>query len=413
MTVAEAVDRLPRRVASWAARRPLAINSMTGISLALGMCAAAWFTEGTRSGSLTGALALCGSYLVSRSVRGLGAPGDGASTSAAGISGIGAAAELAAAKAASDRRFARACAVLAECGICAGLAAGGSAAGRLVTAGGSVGRIGMWQLATTVVIVLAVGQLAAACGSRPPAGGERPASPPSVARQILAFPYGGRVLLIAVLAPAWGTRAALIGLLGWGVIAAGYAVASGRTDSTASAAVVACRDDGPVAKQLGLLVRGQLVPLPPALTGLAAVSVLAVLGMRNLPGFLLLAPVVAILLAAVGASHPHDGRLDWIVPAVLQAGQFAYIAAIGFASGVPAPLIFALCSLIALHYADLDGHAQQRAAMGWEGRMIAVGVGAALGVATFGYLLLAAYVVLLSCREIMISWPAATGGDRR
>jgi hypothetical protein len=45
--------------------------------------------------------------------------------------------------------------------------------------------------------------------------------------------------------------------------------------------------------------------------------------------------------------------------------------------------------------------------------MIAAGLGAALGIATFAYLLLAAYVVVLICREVMTSWLAATEGDHR
>jgi len=73
MTVIEAVDRLPRRVAGWAAAQTLPPNSMTGISLALGVCAAVWFTAGTRPGNAAGALALCGSYLASRAARRLAA----------------------------------------------------------------------------------------------------------------------------------------------------------------------------------------------------------------------------------------------------------------------------------------------------------------------------------------------------
>ena len=126
------------------------------------------------------------------------------------------------------------------------------------------------------------------------------------------------------------------------------------------------------------------MPLPPALTGLAAVCVLAVLGLRDIPGFLLLAPVAAMLLAAVGSGHRHDGRLDWIVPV-----------------------------LIAVHYADLARHAQQYTALGWDGRLIAAGLGAALGIATLAYLLLAAYVGVLICREVRTSWLAAMEGDRR
>jgi hypothetical protein len=429
MTVAEAVGVLPRRMSGWAAKSSLAPNSLTGISVSLGVCAAVWFTAGTRWGNLIGALALCGGYLAGRSARGLQDPEPGAA--AATAAGPGAASSSAVAwpaeamavsplgAAVSESRLAGVCAVLTECGACAGLAAGGLAAG------GPAARIGMWQLATTAVVLLAVSQLAVACG-RPPApgggpppaaaGGPRKAASYGVTWRTLAFPYGGRVLLVAVAAPVLGNRAALFGLLGGAVVALGYAVVTGRARRPAAAGsrpVAACRDDGPIAAALGIPIRGQLVPLPPALTGLAAVSVLAVLGLRDLPGFLLLAPVIAMLLAAVGSSHPHDGRLDWIVPVLLQAGQYIYIAAIGFASGVPAPVIFALCALIAVHYADLAGHAQQRTALGWDGRMIAAGLGAALGIATFAYLLLAAYVVVLICREVMTSWLAATEGDHR
>jgi hypothetical protein len=387
MTVAEAVGVLPRRMSGWAAQASLAPNSLTGISVSLGVCAAVWFTAGTRWGNLTGALVLCGSYLAGRAAVG---PRE---------------------VAAGEERLAGVCAVVTECGVCAGLAVGGLAAG-----GPAAARFGMWQLATAAVILLAVSQLAVACGRRPAAGSPGKAARFGMTWRILAFPYGGRVLLIAVAGPALGTRAALFGLLGGAVIALGYAVVAGwprRAGGTGARPIAACRDDGPVASAIGRPIRGQLVPLPPALTGLAAVCVLAILGLRDLPGFLLLAPVVAMLLAAVGSSHPHDGRLDWIVPAVLQAGQYVYIAAIGFASGVPAPVIFALCALIAVHYADLAGHAQLRTALGWDGRMIAAGLGAALGIATFAYLLIAAYVVVLICREVMTSWLPATEGDRR
>ena len=45
--------------------------------------------------------------------------------------------------------------------------------------------------------------------------------------------------------------------------------------------------------------------------------------------------------------------------------------------------------------------------------MIVAGIGAALGLATFAYLLLAAYLGVLICREVMTSWLPATEGDRR
>jgi hypothetical protein len=391
MTVAEAVDRLPRRMASWAEGRFLAPNSVTGISLAFSATAATWFSAGTRAGNVAGGLAAAGAYLAGRSARKLTAP--------------------AASSTVSHSRLAVVCAAISEAGIYAGLAVGGLAAGG--TAGGWSG---MWQLATVALILVAVSQLAVACGSSPGAAGQRQAPAGMSWRRFLAMPWGGRVLLIAVAVPLWDARDALFGLLGWAVIAIGWAAVTGRprpAGSPGATAVVACRDDGPIASQLGRPARGQLVPLPPALTGLAAVAVLTVLGLRSIPGFLLLAPVAAMLLASVGASHPHDGRLDWIVPAVLQAGQYAYIAGVGFASGVPAALVFALCAVIAVRYADLAGHAERHTAMGWDGRMIAAGLGAALGIATFAYVLIAAYLGVLIYREIAASLPAAMEGDGR
>ena len=70
MTVAEAIGVLPRRMSGWAAQASLAPNSLTGISVSLGVCAAVWFTAGTRWGNLIGAAALCGSYLAGRAAAG-------------------------------------------------------------------------------------------------------------------------------------------------------------------------------------------------------------------------------------------------------------------------------------------------------------------------------------------------------
>ena len=128
----------------------------------------------------------------------------------------------------------------------------------------------------------------------------------------------------------------------------------------AQATVLRNRDDGMLARWFGQLVRGQLMPLPPALLALAAVAMLAYLGLRDLPGLLILAPALVMLVAAPGASHQHDGRFDWLVPAVLQGAQYVYIAALGFAVGVPAPITFLLCVTVALHYADV-GSAARRA----------------------------------------------------
>jgi hypothetical protein len=190
-------------------------------------------------------------------------------------------------------------------------------------------------------------------------------------------------------------------------------------DERAPAVVLRCRDDGVISRWFGRLVRGQLMPLPPALLALAAVALLAHLGLRDLPGLLILAPALVMLVAAPGSSHRHDGRFDWLVPAVLQGAQYIYIAALGLASGVPVAVTFGLCAVVALRYADLGSPGspvlaarcgpwarrgrEPGAWLGWEGRMIVCGLGAAMGIAMFAYVALAAYLGALICWKVMTS----------
>lgn len=187
------------------------------------------------------------------------------------------------------------------------------------------------------------------------------------------------------------------------------------------AVIVRCRDDGVISRWVGGLVRGQLTPLPPALVALTAVALLAHLGLRDLPGFLTLAPPLMMLVAAPGASHWHDGRVDWLVPAVLQGAQYIYITALGFASGVPAAVTFLLVAAVAVRYADLSspgspattpaGTAPRPEWLGWEGRMLVCGLGAAMGVAMFAYLALAAYLAFLLGSKVVTGYSGSREGD--
>jgi Family of unknown function (DUF5941) len=184
-------------------------------------------------------------------------------------------------------------------------------------------------------------------------------------------------------------------------------------------ALVLSRDDGRLASKVGAVVQGQLPPLLPAIAGITVTAMLAALGLHNLPGPLLLAPAVAMLLAALGAQSPHTGRLDWLVPPLLQAGQYVYLTAVAAAANVPAPATYVLIAAIALHHIDVlyrerydiaPSHQATAAGLGWEGRMLVVGFGAMLGIETFVCIALAGYLWALFGWESLSSWAMLAGG---
>jgi hypothetical protein len=125
-----------------------------------------------------------------------------------------------------------------------------------------------------------------------------------------------------------------------------------------------------------------------------------------------------MLLAAFGSGHPHNGRFDWLVPALLVAGQLVYIAAIGFSFGVWAPVTFTLCALIGLRYVDLGGRDRRGVAsgpatrLGWEGRMLVIGVGAMLGITAVAFVALSVYVAALVCGRARTSALALETADK-
>ncbi len=189
------------------------------------------------------------------------------------------------------------------------------------------------------------------------------------------------------------------------------------------AGVLALRDDGAAALWAGRLVQGNLIPLPPALAGLIATAMLAALGLGDLRGFIAMTPPIVMMLAAPGSSHPHDGRFDWLVPALLALAQYVYLGALGFAVGVRGPIIFAACALTALWYAGLaaggtaatgGGRARTIATgAGWEVRLLVTGLAVTFGLGTVGYVGLAAYLGVLLCRQAATRHLTRTEDDRQ
>ncbi len=393
----------------WAIGRSLAPASLTGLSVLVALVAAVWLSGGTPAdvvrGSAAGAVWLVTRDMAwrlaafmaarkagsARTARGFARPvvraasvPDGSTDWLVlpGASWPGpkaprrAAAALVAVTLSQGRRFAWAfgtSTAASEFAIYAGIAAAGQA-GRWTS---------MWPLAVITIVAVAVADLASRCGDPPSATrparrrGTAPSAllariarvirPTAAARVVIALValavHGPRVSLFAVLAVVVITACADI------IRLARRSAARQRQDLPWHDAVLACRDDGPLARWAGRLVQGNLMPLPPLLIGLTATIGLAVLGMRNLPGIIVLAPLVVMLLAAPGSSHAHDGRLDRLAPALLTLGQLIYLAALGFAQAVPGPVVFALCAMTGVWYAGLaSGASPVPAILGGGGR---------------------------------------------
>jgi hypothetical protein len=423
MTVTTAVVVLPRRMAIWAARRALARNSLTGIELGCSLCAAVWFSAGKPAAALAGGAALGGGYLARR---------------VGGQLTVGTYAGW----------LAVVCAWAGELAVYAGLAVG--AAGSPTVA---------WKLATGIAMLFALRKVTRLCrlaqlAAYPAAQPSGAVAPPDTARptvglvagQVLAVPAWLRALVITGTAAYYGNRTALLAMTGCAAVALAWALVAGphrprspaRVGSRSSTGdpgstgtpaeyggVAACRDDGPIARFAGALVHGQLVPLPPAVAGLIATVLLAALGLGSLDGLVLLTPVAAMLLAAPGSAHPHDGPVDWLAPVIIQAGQYIYLAALGFAIGVPGPVTFALVGLVGLRQLDVAYQARHpvtprgaRGSLGWEGRMLVAGFSAMVGLGTVGYLALIGYLGWLLIGNGLAGWflasrRAKTGGALR
>ena len=243
-----------------------------------------------------------------------------------------------------------------------------------------------------------------------------------IAEQVISLPPGERYALIAATVILAGPRLTFLVLLAWGVVAVGYLLTQPAPDppdpaeGAATGRLAAYRGDGVLAYRLGGIVRGVLPPLLPVFVTLLVTCVLAALGLANLPGGLILLPVIVMLFPALGARHGHDGRLDWLAPPLIQTSECVFIAALGFSRHAAAPLVFALVAAVLLRHTDLAYRARvglgipaDRFGLGWDGRMLLAGLAAAIGVAPFAYAVLTVYLWLLFCWDYLSGWLEATG----
>jgi Family of unknown function (DUF5941) len=283
--------------------------------------------------------------------------------------------------------------------------AGSALQGTFLAGFGGTGSAGVWRLAVIAVIFTVVTPMVDLCvhGPVPPASRLRLFGPPGDVRLPLAC--------LTVL--LFGARTAFLVVLLLALAALAAAVIDGTRQVGDRGELRGYRGDGRIAVWIGSWVGGRVPPLPPLFVGLLVTGVLTALGLRNLPGILLLTPVEAMLLASFASWHPHDGRSDWLVPPLLQTAEYVFIAEAGFAGRVWPPLTFAVVAAIGLRHLDLAYRVRgglaagvDRRGFGWEGRMILTGIAAAVGIAPVAYLPLGLYLWWRLGRDWAIGWSA-------
>jgi Family of unknown function (DUF5941) len=285
-------------------------------------------------------------------------------------------------------------------------------AGTFAAGLGGPGSAGVWHLTVIAVMFTSVTSMTDLCVNGPDRPGAR--------LRLFGPPADIRLPLACLGVLLFGARAGLLVVIALGVVALGMTVVEGTRYEVDRGELRGYRGDGRLAVWIGSWVGGRVPPLPPLLVGLLVTGVLTALGLRNLPGILLLTPVEAMLLAAFASWHPHDGRSDWLVPPLLQAAEYVIIAEIGFAGHVWPPLIFAVTAAAGLRHLDLAYRVRgdlaagvDRRGLGWEGRMIAVGIAAAVGIAPVVYVLLGLYLFWRLGRDWMIGWSARHAAAER
>jgi Family of unknown function (DUF5941) len=310
------------------------------------------------------------------------------------------------------------CGMLAEFAVYAGIAAAvtfhpgvplgvasGSLSGTFVAGFGGAGAAGVWRLAILAVIFTVLTAMVDVCVHGPALPGTR--------LRLFGPPGDIRLPLACAAVLVFGARAAFLVVLVLGVVALGVTIADGTQKTSDRGELRGYRGDGRIAIWIGKWVDGKVPPLPPLLVGLLVTGVLAALGLKNLSGILLLTPVEAMLLAAFASWHPHDGRSDWLVPPLLQAGEYVFLAEIGYAGRVWPAMTFAVVAAVGLRHLDLAyrvrgglANGVDRRGLGWEGRMLIAGVAAAIGIAPLAYTALAIYLWYRLGRDWAVGWSA-------
>jgi hypothetical protein len=206
-----------------------------------------------------------------------------------------------------------------------------------------------------------------------------------------------------------------------------------RASTLSTVDVTLHRDDGALARlvgRLGARAGVRVPPLPSA--GLAALAGLVLLGVvAGAPGGgvgaaaragCVVATDVCLCVAALAGRQPHDGGLDWFVPAALRAAELTVIVAVAVAGGVPLPVLYALVAVLALFHYDLAARVNRASSplvaralgLGWDGRLLVLAVAGVGGVAVPVFVVLVGWLAAVFVAGATVGALRARrrGGDR-
>ncbi|WP_422750664.1 DUF5941 domain-containing protein [Micromonospora sp. WMMD1219] len=252
-------------------------------------------------------------------------------------------------------------------------------------------------------------------------------------KRTVVFPIGERWALIAIAAALFGPLVALVAVLVWGTLA--FAYTGGlrtlrarwmRVPVLTTVDAGLHRDDGLLARTLPTARRPLLLAVLGALgaAGTLVWALLAVHGGGDLPVWVPVLALVLLLGAAQGSRAPHDGSLDWLVPAALRAAEYLFAIAVGVAGRAPAWLIFGYVLVLTLLHYDLTARLEKRqvapplhaATLGWAARSVLLAIGLIAGYASIALATLGAYLLVVFVASVVLAWvvlPArARGGVR-
>ncbi|MCW6010694.1 CDP-alcohol phosphatidyltransferase family protein [Micromonospora sp. CPCC 205371] len=246
-------------------------------------------------------------------------------------------------------------------------------------------------------------------------------------KRTVVFPIGERWAVMALAAALFDQRVALLAVLVWGGLAAAYTLLlramrarAMRVPVRATVTTTPYRDGGVPARSLG---RRRIPPLAAAVVAALGAAALLLVPDEINRWSVLAAAVALVLIAGLPAASPHEGALDWLVPAALRAVEFLFVIAVGAAFDVPRPLVYGLLMVLALHHYDLTARLEKRLgapplqwlSLGWDARMLVLAIGAAAGFATATFGALTTYLAVVLLSDVVRTWalPGRSGQPSR